>query len=227
MEGKKEIKCDHEQDEYDRLNQASRRTGQFLSDSALGTSDATTALTVNGIKVPALAYTNGQGISRQITLSEIQSAGLFSPQPSPTYTITLPSASSTGGGSVITNGAGTLILYTPPSGSPASDSFSYTVSDGTASATATVSITFQLQASGSNPQISVSGGAINGTLYGIPTVQYDIQRKTNLSDTVWQTLSSPPLSNAPPYTADASSGKISFTDTNPPPSSGYYRTIQH
>ena len=190
-------------------------------------SDATTALTVNGVKVPALAYTNGQGISRQITLSEIQSAGLFSPQPSPTYTITLPSASSTGGGSVITNGAGTLILYTPPSGSPASDSFSYTVSDGTASATATVSITFQLQASGSNPQISVSGGAINGTLYGIPTVQYDIQRKTNLSDTVWQTLSSPPLSNAPPYTADASSGKISFTDTNPPPSSGYYRTIQH
>ena len=43
MEGKKEIKRDHEQDEYDRLNQASRRTGQFLSDSALGTSDATTA----------------------------------------------------------------------------------------------------------------------------------------------------------------------------------------
>ena len=192
-------------------------------------SDATTALTVNGIKVPALAYTNGQGISRQITLSEIQSAGLFSPQPSPTYTITLPSASSTGGGSVITNGAGTIILYTPPSGSPASDTFSYTVSDGVALGTNTVTITFQLQASGSNPQISVSGSpaVINGTLYGIPTVQYDIQRKTNLSDTVWQTLSSPPLSNAPPYTADLSSGKISFTDTNPPPSSGYYRTIQH
>jgi autotransporter-associated beta strand protein len=177
-----------------------------------------------GIKVPNLAYTNATGTSRQITVADIVTAGLTSSQGSPTYTISLPSGTSTGGGSVTTDGS--QILY-QPSGSPSSDSFNYTVSDGTATATATVNITFQNQASGSNPQLTVSGGAVSGTLYGIPGQQYDIQRKTNLTDTVWETLGSPPLTNVPPYITADSAGRITFSDTNPPPSSGYYRTIQH
>jgi hypothetical protein len=184
-------------------------------------------LSVTGIKAPSLAYTNAPGISRQIALADITAAGLASSQVSPNYSITLPSGTSAQGGSVITNGAGTIILYTP-SGSPSSDSFSYTVSDGVASATATVNIAFQLQASGSNPQLSVSGGTVNGTMYGIPGVVYDIQRNTNLNAGIgWVTLGSPPLTNTPPnITADAA-GRIQFSDTNPPPDSGYYRTIQH
>ncbi len=93
-------------------------------------------------------------------------------------------------------------------------------------ATATVNLTFLPQTGTNSAQISVSGGVVSGTLYGTPTVLYDIQLKTNLLDPVWTTLASPPLSNAPPYTAGAD-GSIHFVDTNPPPFQGFYQIIQH
>ena len=70
-------------------------------------------ITYPGIIVPALSYANASGTSRQITLTEIQTAGLASSQSSPTYTISLPSATSALSGSVITDGS--RILYTPSS----------------------------------------------------------------------------------------------------------------
>jgi hypothetical protein len=124
---------------------------------------------------------------------------------------------------VITNGAGTIILYTP-SGSPGSDSFSYTVSDGVASGTATVNITFTNAVSVSNPEISVVAGVVNGTMYGIPGVQYDVQRSTTANGT-YTTLTAN-LTPANPITAGVD-GKISFQDKAPPSVSGFYRTIQH
>ncbi|MEI7534587.1 MAG: autotransporter-associated beta strand repeat-containing protein, partial [Verrucomicrobiae bacterium] len=188
------------------------------------TPDTSTALTVTGIKVPVLTYANASGIGRQITLAEIQTAGLASSQVSPTYTITLPSASSFLGGSVITNGAGTIILC-EPSSTPGSDHFDYTVSDGVSSATATVNITFTNAVSVSKPEISVGvGGVVNGTMYGIPGVQYDVQRSTTASGT-YTTLTA---NLTPPNPIQAASdGKISFQDTAPPLGSGFYRTIQH
>ncbi|MEI7534798.1 MAG: hypothetical protein WCK57_10560, partial [Verrucomicrobiae bacterium] len=184
-------------------------------------SDATTTLTVNGVKAPALSYANASGTSRQITLAEIQTAGLASSQVSPTYTISLPSATSTLGGNLFTDGS--RILYNPSS-TPGSDSFSYTVSDGVASGTATVSISFTNAVSVSNPEISVVAGVVNGTMYGIPGVQYDVQRSTTANGT-YTTLTAN-LTPANPITAGAD-GKVSFQDTAPPPSSGFYRTIQH
>ena len=178
-------------------------------------------LVVTGVKVPALSYTNAAGTSRQITLTEIQAAGLASSQVSPTYTISLPSASSNLGGNLFTDGS--KILY-EPSSTPGSDSFSYTVSDGVASGTATVSIAFTNAVSVSKPEISVVAGVINGTMYGIPGVQYDVQRSTTANGT-YTTLTAD-LTPANPITA-GSDGKISFQDTAPPSGSGFYRTIQH
>jgi hypothetical protein len=172
--------------------------------------------------VPNLAFTIAPHISQRITLSDIQAAGLSSSNGSPSYSITGASSTSAQGGAVIYNASNVQYTY-PSSGSPASDSFSYTVTDGTVSATGTVSLTFVKQA-GQSGTISVSGGTATVTLYGIPGVQYDAQRSSDLMN--WMTLGVPPLNATPPFAA-ASDGKVSFTDTNAPGTSAYYRTIQH
>ncbi len=182
--------------------------------------NTSTALTVTGVKVPNLTYTNAPGISRQIALAEIAAVGLVSSQVSPSYTITLPSAVSAQGGSVITNAAGNIILYTP-SGSPSTDSFSYTVSDGSASATATVTINF---ASVAGPQIDPAlignDGADHArfTFHGIPNTTYHVQRATVLSPPNW--------TNADAGVSTGADGSYLWTDTATITSLGgsvYYR----
>jgi hypothetical protein len=57
-------------------------------------------------------------------------------------------------------------------------------------------------------------------LSGVTGYQYDVQRATNVtSRTTWTTLTTSPLSPAP-------DGSFSFTDTNAPPGTAYYRAIE-
>jgi len=167
--------------------------------------------------VPNLAYTN-TWLSRQIALADILAAGLASSQGSPIYSITLPSLTSAQGGSVITNSGGNIILYRPPTGTPANDSFSYTVADGVNSATATVTITF---ASATGPQLTPTLNGSNNPIvsfHGIPGYSYHIQRATTLSPSDWTPVQAVSL----PSNGD---GSYSWTDTGVtvPPATVYYR----
>ena len=116
----------------------------------------TKAINLNaGIYVPNLFFTNAPGVARIITTSDLVAAGLASAQGSPAYTITV--GTPVNGGYATTNSAGTMMKYTnSPSFAGASDSFSYTVSDGTASATATVNI---IMAGVAGPTLNPSGTA--------------------------------------------------------------------
>ena len=175
-------------------------------------------LTVNaGVSVPNLNYTNAPGQARFITLVDIQAAGLSSSQGSPSYAITGVNSPISAAGTVIFNSSN--IKYTSPSGSPASDSFSYTVSDGTSSRTATVSITF---ASVSGPQITPTVDGANHPVigfHGLPGYSYHIQRATTLANGGdWTPVQAVSL----PSDGD---GSYSWTDTDKtvPPDNVYYR----
>lgn len=189
---------------------------------ASGLTSGSTTFNIIGFYAPNVTYTNAPGIDRRITLADLQAAGLASSESSPSYAITGVSTPSAQGGTVAYDASNILYSY-PTSGSPTTDSFTYTATDGVNSGTGTVSLTFEKQ-SGQVGTITVSGGVATLTLYGIPGVQYDAQRSTDL--VTWTTLGVPPLSNAPPFTA-ASDGKVSFTDTNAPAGQAYYRTLQH
>lgn len=159
-------------------------TYAFAGDGNLNAAanDTSTQLTVTGLKVPNLTFTNAPGIARVITTKDIMAAGLTSSAASPVYTITGVTTPSNGG-ATIKNDAGTALKYTnSPSFASASDSFSYTVSDGSTSASGTVTIYF---ASVSGPNLTPGTDGNNHpviSFHGIPGYSYHIQRATSLVD---------------------------------------------
>ena len=168
-----------------------------------------------GIYVPNLFFTNAPGIARIISVSDITAAGLTSAQGSPNYTVTV--GTPINGGAVFTNASGTMMKYTnSPSFSASSDSFIYTVSDGTSSATATVSITM---ASVTGSQLATAGTDGNGhaviNFYAIPNYTYHMQHAS--------TLGPPPdwtnLLNAITVPAN---GSVTWTNLESP-AAGFYR----
>jgi hypothetical protein len=195
-------------------------TYHYAGDASLqaAADDVSTTLTVNGLKAPNLAYTIAPTVPLVITLADLQASGLASSQGSPVYSIIGLGTNNTSG-TVITNSVGTMLKYTyPASATPASDSFSYTASDGTASANGTVTITF---ASVAGPQLTaVTDG--HGwpviSFHGLPGYSYHIQRATTLTPPDW-TAQEPGV--AVPAGGD---GSATWTDTNLPiPSPAYYR----
>ena len=174
-----------------------------------------TALTVTGISVPNLSYTNTPGLGLRILLSDITAnAGTKSSSSSPTYSITGVTVSSTQGGAVANNA--TTILYTPPNNTISSDTFTYTLTDGSASATATVTVNF---VSSTGPTLtSTLNGSNNPVIkfYGILGQSYHIQSSTNLPN--WTDVQALTI----PSTGD---GSYTWTDTSitVPPANVYYR----
>ena len=171
-----------------------------------------------GIYVPNLAFTNAPGVARIITTSDIIAAGLASAQSNPHYTITVGAPAN--GGAAFTNSAGTMMRYTnSPLFAAASDTFTYTVSDGTSSATATVSLAF---AGVSGPTLNPSGTTGtdgNGhpviSFHGLPNYTYHMQRSPDL--TTWTTLQAATCDN---------NGNATWTDTNTPiPNPVFYRLV--
>ena len=132
--------------------------------------------------------------------------------------VSLPAAATANGGTVVMQTGS--ILYTPPTGFAGADTFALTLSDarGAASAgTVSVSVGPPPAAGGTNPanppKLSVlTNGNIEVRFQGIPGQIYQIQRSPDLSQ--WITL----------FTGAANGvGTLTFTDTNPPVPSGYYR----
>jgi hypothetical protein len=112
------------------------------------------------------------------------------------------------------------VYYTPPAGNPASDTFTYTVSDGHCG-TATGTVTVQIKKD--NPQplrfaLARQGdGSLQLTFDGIPGDTYQLQYSESLSPPNWQVLSN--------QTADGF-GALHFTDspvTNAP--ARFYRAV--
>ncbi len=132
--------------------------------------------------------------------------------------VTGVSATSANGGTLVMHPSG--ILYTPPADFSGMDAFSVSVTDSKfSSATGTISITVghspAVGGAATNPPklTTLPGGKIGLSFQGIPGRSYVVQRSAGGLDD-WQTLAT--------VTADAT-GKISFTDENPPPGSAFYR----
>lgn len=126
-------------------------------------------------------------------------------------------ASAQGGIAILQGGS---ILYTPPAGFSGTDSFPVTISDALAATViGTVTVTVGPGAGaggvGANPPLLtvLPGGKMGVVFQGIPGRSYILQRSASGLDN-WITLAT--------LTADAS-GKVSYTDENPPPGSAFYR----
>ncbi|MBN8459840.1 MAG: cadherin-like beta sandwich domain-containing protein [Verrucomicrobia bacterium] len=133
----------------------------------------------------------------------------------------------TSAGPVSANGGAVVLLadsvrYTPPDGFSGTDTFTIVLTDeGGASVTGTVTVQVgsapNVGTPGANanpPKLAtLPGGKMGLSFQGIPGRSYIIQRSIGGLDD-WQTLAT--------VTADAT-GKISFTDENPPPGSAFYR----
>jgi len=150
-------------------------------------------------------------------VAELITYGLASSLQTPSYTITSVDATGTAGGTVMLNGDNTAMRYNyPASGAPASDSFNFTVSDGSTSANGTVTITFEALAGPSlTPGMDGSSHAVI-SFRGIPGYSYHVQRATTLAPT-------PDWTNAAPITIPSNGdGFCSWTNTVSS-SDGYYR----
>jgi len=136
-------------------------------------------------------------------------------------------ATSTGGATLSNNA--TYVFYLPNSAGDG-DTFTYTVSDGNGgTATGVVTVRVATRPSGPYGEIGVCGCVATVKMFGIPGVQYDIQRSTNMN--TWTTLlTAPPLNTNPPI-MPAADGSISFTDNfsdlGGQPASAYYRIMAH
>jgi hypothetical protein len=128
------------------------------------------------------------------------------------------SAASTNGAALYTNA--TYVLYSLPPGGNLSDSFNYTVSDGTATTSGTVLITVAPGPTGTNYN-QVAYAVVNGkptsTFAGVPSYTYKVQRTEDLTgNPTWTDLAT---TNAP------AGGLFQFVDQNPPNGNLIYRAI--
>ena len=116
----------------------------------------------------------------------------------------------------------TYIYYAPATGNNDNDSFPYTVDNGHGS-TDSGTITVTVAATGGVAKtIVVSGNTATIKFFGIPGIQYDVQRTTSLTEQVnWVTLTTDsPLS-------PGTDGSFTFTDDAAPNGTAYYRSVQH
>jgi hypothetical protein len=69
--------------------------------------------------------------------------------------------------------------------------------------------------------ITASGSSATIQFSGVVGYQYHVQRTDSLTSSMtWTTLTTTPLS-------PAADGSLTFTDTNAPPGTAYYRLVQH
>ncbi|MCH2179588.1 MAG: S8 family serine peptidase [Mariniblastus sp.] len=129
-----------------------------INDGNGNTDSATVFVTVNGVNDSPVANTDSANTDEDVAVivdvvandTDIDGDSLF-----------ISAVSQASNGSVVDNGDGT-VTYTPNGGFFGSDSFTYTVSDGSLSDTATVNITVNEVTGGSN-DIGYAGTAIDVT----------------------------------------------------------------
>ena len=168
--------------------------------------------------VPNVSFNLAPSLSLKIKISELLAGWTGS-------SLSLQSAgpTSAAGGSVTKDSA--YIFYLPPSGSVASDHIPYTVCGANGCAT-TANIDLTIVAPGGIAQtITVCGGTAISHFYGIPGLQYDVQRATSLGPRPpadWTTITP-----GSPLTASANDGSFTYTDSNAPTGTAYYRSLNH
>jgi hypothetical protein len=92
------------------------------------------------------------------------------------------------GGSVSMSGG--WVFYTPPAGNPATDSFTYSLSDGR-DTPVLGTVTVNLAPADTNQTHTIAGISLNGdgsktiTFAGIPTQTYAVEAATDLTAPVW------------------------------------------
>jgi hypothetical protein len=182
------------------------------------------AITVNQPPTaPNKTFTRAPGLSLKITVADL---GAADPE---SGTVTFNSV--TGGSQNATiSHDDTYIFYLPQAGNNTGDSFNYTTTDGQCvSVSGTITVNVAGQPGAASGQISVSGGVATVKMFGIPGLQYDVQRSADNMNT-WTTLATPPLGTTP-VSASTADGSITFTDDfsdlSGPPDSAYYRIVAH
>jgi autotransporter-associated beta strand protein len=170
-------------------------------------------VTVNALPVapsPNLSSNLAQHLSMKVAIVPLLAAWT-SPGGSP-LSVASAGPSSGQGGTVSKDS--NYIYYLPPSGTPATDTIPYTVSDANGCTTAgTLDVNFVTSA-GYAQSITYSGGAVTINFAGIPGYQYEVERSSDSSFTSPEVVLT---TNAP------TAGLFIYTDNSPPQPSAYYR----
>jgi subtilisin-like proprotein convertase family protein len=186
-----------------------------VSNAGGTTTSAVAVVTVN--RLPVAQNNGGATIQGQALMIQVGKllANDSDPDGDPLTVISV-TATSTNGGSVVLGGG--KVTYTPLPSFVGTDRYSYTISDGRGgTATADVEV---LVLSGSLPSLNQIAliPTPNGFLIrfaGIPGYSYQIQRASTVTGP-WSTITT---QTAPLH------GIIQYEDVNPPPGTGFYRTV--
>lgn len=113
-----------------------------VSDQNGGTQTATVSVTVQGENDPPVAVNDTAEVIEDSTLNQINVLANDTMGPDTGETLRVTAVGSTSNGGTVTIGSsGAHILYTPAAGFTGTDTFTYTLSDGTLTDTATVTVT--------------------------------------------------------------------------------------
>ena len=188
-------------------------TAEYAGDISYAASTSSVLIqTVKSLAASDATYARAPGLALKIRIADI----VWDVNASP---VTVQSLGASAQGATLSFNS-TYIFYTPANNN--NDSFTYTVQNSvgdTASATLTVNV---VAAGGFARTITVSAGTATVKFFGIPGLQYDVQRTTSLAEPVtWATLTT-----GSPLTPDPD-GSFTHTDASAPNGTAYYRSLQH
>jgi hypothetical protein len=169
-------------------------------------------MVTNNPPVAGAVFTMGATIGNPVTVQIV--GGKYTPTDldGDALTISSPVASN---GIVTTDG--TNITYTATNGS--SDTITYTISDGNGGNTGgTVNVAISAAGNGNNVQILYTNSTVVLNFASVPGTTNVVQLTTNLAyPIIWTPVST---------NVAGTNGLWQFIDTNPPSSSGYFRSIR-
>ena len=166
------------------------------------------------------SFTRGSGLSLKFKIADLLAGSTSDPDGDPRALSAIDAVSAQGG--TVSSDA-TYIYYEPVNGN--SDSFNYTVQDvhgayraGDPVRTATARVNVSVVNQGGIVQtIDTSGGAVTIQFAGIPNYQYDLERSATVGFAVPVVI----LTTTAP-----ANGMFTYTDTDPPTPSAFYRLKQ-
>ena len=175
-----------------------------------GSTSGVLTQTVTLLVTTNATYTRGQGLSLKILLADI--AWDTSGRP-----VGVTALGASAAGATLTCNSN-YIFYA--SANDLNDSFNYTVSNGLATATGTIGVNVAT-AGGLARQLTYAGGSVTVKFFGIPGLQYQVERTTSLTEPVsWERVTHAALT-------PGADGSFLFIDATPPePGPAYYRCVQ-
>jgi fibronectin-binding autotransporter adhesin len=187
-----------------------------VTDSTSGCS-STSSATVTVNPVPTVTSAISLGAQAGVKQTLLILGGKYAPSGSGTLTLSLPASTTANGGVLTTDGSS--VTYSNAVGYAGTDSFTYTVTDGTGcSASGTVNVHVTPVVNQQTPTITFNAGEVDLTFWGVPGTNYTVQVSPDLGSTWTDLTPDVTASTVQPY------GQILFTN-NPSPASGtgFYR----